>query len=136
VYSISTREEGQPGFNIAGNAVSGVDFTLDTLTAEAYLKGSIKWDGCSDVNFGYHHWCGPEFWAKHVLLLQYIFTKAFLRMRRDAEDDNNHWELDIKKSSSLTNEGFGSYQTPVIGIELVGSDSTLLRDSYNKAENP
>lgn len=44
--------------------------------AEPYLTGSIKWDGCSDIDFGYHHWCGPTYFLKHFALLERLYKRA------------------------------------------------------------
>jgi hypothetical protein len=70
--------------------------TDDITQAEIYLKGSVKWDGCSDIHFGYHHWCGPEYWAKHMLLMEHLYKTSFIRMEREAADDGNEWQLEIR----------------------------------------
>jgi len=45
-------------------ASSNIDLVYDPHEAERYLKGSVKWDGCQNINFGnqdgdgYMHLCG------------------------------------------------------------------------------
>lgn len=47
------------------------------LDYEKYLSGTVKWDGCSHVNFGendgYLHLCGKYYWDQHCLLIQTIW---------------------------------------------------------------
>lgn len=45
--------------------------------AEVYLEGYIKWDGCSELDMGCPHWCGPGDWQKHIKLLEHIWRTAF-----------------------------------------------------------
>jgi hypothetical protein len=44
---------------------------------ELYLKGTIKWDGCSHINFGdnkgYIHICGQHFWEAHVKMMEILY---------------------------------------------------------------
>jgi len=51
--------------------------TADIAEAESYLDGSIKWDGCSDLDFGYHHWCGPHDFRRHFALLEHLYKRAY-----------------------------------------------------------
>jgi hypothetical protein len=59
---------------------------------EPYLNGSVKWDGCTELDMGCPHWCGPDGYAKHILLLQHIYRRAFELMGREPEED---WALTI-----------------------------------------
>jgi hypothetical protein len=59
------------------DATNSLDSTTDIDEAEPYLTGSIKWDGCSDIEFGYHHWCGPGYWQTHIELLGHLWRTAF-----------------------------------------------------------
>lgn len=47
---------------------------------ELYLKGSIKWDGCSHVWFGdednYLHLCGKDTWLNHCKVMVAIYALA------------------------------------------------------------
>ncbi len=52
------------------------DHVLETENAEPYLEGTLKWDGCSDINQGDHHGCDEQFFIKHSLLLRYLWTRA------------------------------------------------------------
>lgn len=44
--------------------------------AEPYLTGYIKWDGCSELNIGCPHWCGPDDYRKHFRLLEALYRRA------------------------------------------------------------
>jgi len=44
--------------------------------AEPYLAGFIKWDGCSEFDFGHPHWCGPDDYRKHFRLLETLYRRA------------------------------------------------------------
>ncbi len=52
------------------------DCTPDPEKAETYLKGYVKWDGCTELSFGHQHWCGAEGYRKHIALLTYIHHRA------------------------------------------------------------
>lgn len=53
--------------------------------AESYLEGFVKWDGCTELNQGQPHWCGPEDYKKHIALLRYIYRRAFELMGHKPE---------------------------------------------------
>jgi hypothetical protein len=66
VFEIGMGSDGAGGFTVPhfhrkGAADSG-DMTTDRAEAEPYVRGTIKWDGCSHVYFGdedgYLHLCG------------------------------------------------------------------------------
>lgn len=43
---------------------------------ELYLKGSVKWDGCSHFwfgNEGYMHLCGKNCWERHVQVMNTLW---------------------------------------------------------------
>lgn len=56
--------------------VSSDDLVGNIDEAHVYLHGTIKWDGCSDLQIGYHHWCGPSDYLKHFAILEAIYKKA------------------------------------------------------------
>lgn len=45
-----------------------------------YLSGFIKWDGCSELDQGCPHWCGPIGVKRHAAMLQYIYRRAMSLM--------------------------------------------------------
>jgi hypothetical protein len=65
------------------------DDTDNVDEAEKYLEGFIKWDGCTELNQGRPHWCGPDGYKKHIALLEYIYKRAFELMGREPEE---RWE--------------------------------------------
>jgi hypothetical protein len=51
----------------------------DSGPGEIYLSATIKWDGCSHVNFGeegYLHLCGAESWQRHCRLMEWLYKSA------------------------------------------------------------
>lgn len=44
--------------------------------AEPYLTGFIKWDGCSELDIGCPHWCGPRDYRKHFEILEALYRRA------------------------------------------------------------
>lgn len=61
---------------------SGGEWTPDIDNAEHYLKGHVKWDGCTELDMGCPHWCGPDAYARHAALLKHIYHRAFELMGR------------------------------------------------------
>lgn len=58
--------------------------------AKPYLKGYVKWDGCSELDqIGTPHWCGWDGYQKHIDLLTYIYNQAFELMGRPKPEDDN-----------------------------------------------
>lgn len=47
----------------------------DVTDAETYMKGFIKWDGCSEFECA-AHWCDVEDFYKHAMLLKYLWEKS------------------------------------------------------------
>lgn len=64
--------------------------TNEVLETEQYLKGYIKWDGCSHIWFGkengYLHLCGKQFFENHKKVMDAI------------------WDVCSKKIKSFDNE--------------------------------
>ena len=61
-------------------ADSSMDITEDFDTAERYVDGSVKWDGCSNIEFGDEagsiHFCGQRDFQKLVWFMQAVFAMA------------------------------------------------------------
>lgn len=75
------------GWESAGPGADAVDF-------EPYLSILIKWDSCSHVTFGesaeargYLHLCGARYFRQHVMLMGWLYRRAFEAMGRDPEPD-------------------------------------------------
>ena len=62
------------------------------LEKEKYIRGTIKWDGCSHVNFGdkgddgYLHLCGKQYWVLHNKLMEHIYDVATKNMKNYDKD--------------------------------------------------
>ncbi len=88
VYQISgypgyPEERGERGLGdflvlMKGWKSSGDDVAADDLdNAEVYVKGNIKFDGCSHFYWGnYTHICGIDEAAKHCAMVYRLFLKA------------------------------------------------------------
>lgn len=63
-------------------ATSWDSVTKQVLTSEQYLRGQIKWDGCSHVwfgdqdNDGYLHLCGKLDWDRHNQIMEQLYQLA------------------------------------------------------------
>lgn len=96
VYEISMGRDaaGQftvPHYNRKGATVSS-DVTTDQANAEPYLRGTIRWDGCSHVWFGdddgYLHLCGRGSFDHLAALLDRAWAVAAREMPHfDAETE-------------------------------------------------
>lgn len=64
------------------DAMHGMDTVYDIDEAEPYLAGFIKWDGCSELDMGCPHWCGPHDFRKHFAILEAIYRRAQELMAR------------------------------------------------------
>lgn len=57
-----------------------MDLIYDPRQAEPFIRGSVKWDGCSNLHFGdddgYLHLCGPEGIQRMSDLLPTIFLRC------------------------------------------------------------
>ena len=81
VYEIVSVGD-EPLFNKKG-WVSSEEQTTDIDEAEPYVTGYIKWDGCTEFDFGSHHWCGPHFYKLHIDLLTHLYRRAYELMGRE-----------------------------------------------------
>lgn len=52
------------------------DNVMSIDDAEVYMNAFFKWDGCSDIDHGYHHQCDLEGIRKHAKLLGLLWAKA------------------------------------------------------------
>ena len=88
VFAI-TGEAGQevpiPTYDRRG-AMSTPDPVESIEQAEIYLEGHVKWDGCSEIDMGQEHWCGPLEWKAHCALLEHVYKRAFELMQREPEE--------------------------------------------------
>lgn len=101
VYDITGRDgdTNLPLFNRRGYT-SSPDPVESIDDAEPYLEGIVKWDGCTELNQGQPHWCGPEGYKKHIALLRYIYRRAFELMGRVPEESwGEELELDTRKET-------------------------------------
>lgn len=85
VESRGTELNSKPQFHRKGAACSP-DGVEDISEAEKYLEGYIKWDGCTELDMGCPHWCGPSGYVTHCELLKYIYRRAHELMGREPED--------------------------------------------------
>ncbi len=78
---------------ITGHSESGVKlYGLDFNEAvppddDAELAGYVKWDGCSELDQGCPHWCGPHDYKMRIALLTYIYRRAHELMGREQFDE-------------------------------------------------
>lgn len=73
-------------FEIVGYELDGDD-KEEMLSDDVYLVGYVKWDGCTELDMGCPHWCGPSNYIKHCNLLKHIYLKAFELMGREPEEE-------------------------------------------------
>lgn len=87
VFEIVSRnaDDWVAGFDLREGPRKGS--TTDIDEAELYAVGFVKWDGCSEIDQGQPHWCGPAEYKRHIRLLEYIYRRAFELMGREAESD-------------------------------------------------
>lgn len=86
VVSYSNESEGsQKFFNRKGYTASN-DHVSKIEEAEPYLEGFVKWDGCTELNQGQPHWCGPSDYKKHIAILKYIWIRSHQLMGREPEE--------------------------------------------------
>ncbi len=81
-------EDGMPQFTIEYNAHENyIEFTVNEVVSwyeenviceeELYLNGSIKWDGCSNINFEDGlHLCGKYYWDMHCKMMNELWIFA------------------------------------------------------------
>lgn len=70
--------------------VSWTGDTSEPIDKELYLKGTIKWDGCSHIYFGdgdgYLHLCGKHFFEQHKRVIDAIWdicSKKIINFNND-----------------------------------------------------
>jgi len=82
VYKITSRDtDGLLSFD-RKNARSLPDPVESIDEAEVYLEGYIKWDGCSELDQGRPHWCGPFDYKQHIALLEHLYRRSQELMTR------------------------------------------------------
>lgn len=83
VYEILARDENaEPVFaHREWKSLPG-DSVTDVSEAEVYCEGYVKWDGCAELDQGAPHWCGPDDFVRHCVLLKHIYLRAFELMGR------------------------------------------------------
>lgn len=93
VESIESQPNGdRPIFDRIGGGQ-----TFDPSEAQHYLKGYIKWDGCSELQFGSDdypslHFCGPTHFRKHFALLKHLYLRASELMGRGKDGLDEPWD--------------------------------------------
>lgn len=80
VHDIVYFDDGEPVFEGIGGCGADEKSTKDVNIANAYIKGIIKWDGCSHVYFGdnegYIHLCGSSDFTRIGKLLNTVYKKC------------------------------------------------------------
>lgn len=73
VAQITSKEDHFANFTVHEISKWYVDDSYDINEADLVLKGCIKWDGCSHINFGdesgYIHLCGKAHWINFIEML-------------------------------------------------------------------
>lgn len=80
--------DGCANFEVRALEVSGesVSPPVSEPSDEVYLRGFVRWDGCSEIRFapdqsetclGDYHWCGWNDWRAHMQLLGHLYVAAF-----------------------------------------------------------
>lgn len=104
-------EEGD--FEYAANfivyEVTGWDKNGKTCDMEQYLKGYVKWDGCSHINFGhdeypgYIHICGKYFWNLHLQVMVATWNLCEAKITGfDKKTADSHIKFDIGDHKETT----------------------------------
>ena len=84
VFSICgwAGDEGKELYFLKRDWVSS-DETVNSIDeAELYLTASMKWDGCTNFDWGRgaDHFCGVHDFANHAALMRYLWDHAFTLM--------------------------------------------------------
>ncbi len=66
------------------DSICGLTASLDNVKPE--FTGYIKWDGCSEFDFGRPHWCGPPSYKKHFAILEHVYKRAQQLMENGNDD--------------------------------------------------
>lgn len=84
VYEKIAWEDGDknlPYYESKGGCGMDDKSTKSIDEANAYIQGSVKWDGCSHVNFGdedgYVHLCGPRSFKEMIFILERIYRDCY-----------------------------------------------------------
>ena len=48
---------------------------------ELYLRGTIKWDGCSNLDIGDHHFCGRQGYDSHIKIVNALWELARTKIK-------------------------------------------------------
>ncbi len=89
VYEVIFKEGEYPGEPLTFNrrdAICSPDPVTNLEDAEITMEGHIKWDGCSEIDMGRPHWCGPRYFRQHFQLLEHLYREAGYRMGRGELD--------------------------------------------------
>jgi hypothetical protein len=81
--SAGRYEDGTHVFALKDWRALPADVTRNVDEAEVYLDGFIKWDGCTELDMGKPHWCGPDGYIAHIELLRYLYRRAYELMGRE-----------------------------------------------------
>ena len=64
----------------AKGAVSSAEHTRNPAEARRFFEGSVKWDGCSHIEFGdesgYLHMCGKLYFTKLAYALKAVYNRC------------------------------------------------------------
>jgi len=88
VFKVAARVDDEGGIAefLQADWTNSDQLVRDINQAEHYLSGFIKWDGCSELDQGCPHWCGPRDYQLHCDLLRYLYARAFELMGREPEE--------------------------------------------------
>ena len=110
IECVCKDKRGNPCFkiefdDIEDNCVSGIVYRVESwsdykspCSRRTYLTFTIKYDGCSDINFGesldggYLHFCGVDEWKKHIELMAILYKRASLLIN-DMDNEEKFPEL-------------------------------------------
>ena len=92
-YRTGEDESGAWIFDSNDTGAHGHSVTL-LDQAKPYLEGYVKWDSCAELNIGCPHWCRPEQWVAHSILLKHIYHRAIELMGHKTE---NPWPKEAQK---------------------------------------
>jgi hypothetical protein len=89
-YEIVAEESNAPLYE-AKEAKSSEEMVREIADAQTYIRGAVKWDGCSHVYFGddngYIHLCGKLHIRKITQTLEKIYNRAGELMERKDVDE-------------------------------------------------
>jgi hypothetical protein len=80
IFLIQIVEDVEYSMSFEVYDVTSWEMDFSPRSVEQYLKGHIKWDGCSHVwvgdNDGYLHLCGKHYWERHAEVMLKLFEVA------------------------------------------------------------